>query len=589
MPHQDQLDQESHESVRVDSKVLPFDLCKRTKPARQVLTTSEQFLRAEIPDQAQPASGGQLDDPDTSWAQQLKLNAYRYRITRAKENFEADSCEHADNGDETRYANKIGTDTKGLQHNDCGEIEPLAWKRHQQAIDKNRLSTSAKPTPGPESVPAVPWDSVNTNLSGALPCQIAVPPPPHLASSERAAEAIELYWQALLRDLPLHEFNANCRHPLVLAATSELTALAEYAGPRNHAGCVTPDLLFRGTARYLDTRDPGTPAYREIVPPGVTTGPMLSQFALLSLRHHGNIVQPRGNRPVAGQDFLRNYEEWLAIQNGAAPARTTRCEAEKRFVHTGRDLAELARTGPGLLTMSALLNTLGGASSHARDGVYLGSHKLASITLAPQVPLNHLQSILAQAICQAHRATDWLKWFVHRSLRPEAYGGLLHLHVNRLRDTPLHQDVLKAQAVQHNRWRNGSHLLTSSFPEGAPHNSSYPGSAACTAAVMATLLKCMVDEDALFPNPVQPDPSDPSRLIPYEGTPLTIGGELNKWATNYAQARTWAGVHWRSDGAAALPLAEEIVLRLLRDELSSSWLPRRRLQLTRFDGRIAFI
>src|SRR3712207_8375979 len=50
----------------------------------------------------------------------------------------------------------------------------------------------------------------------------------------------------------------------------------------------------------------------------------------------------------------------------------------------------------------------------------------------------------------------------------------------------------------------------------------------------------------------------PTRLVPYTGPPLTVGGELNKLAVNYVMGRNWAGIHWRSDGAASLALAEEV-------------------------------
>jgi taurine dioxygenase len=41
---------------------------------------------------------------------------------------------------------------------------------------------------------------------------------------------------------------------------------------------------------------------------------------------------------------------------------------------------------------------------------------------------------------------------------------------------------------------------------------------------------------------VQPDPSDATRLIPYVGPPLTVGGELNKLALDNGLGRNWAGI-----------------------------------------------
>jgi hypothetical protein len=46
---------------------------------------------------------------------------------------------------------------------------------------------------------------------------------------------------------------------------------------------------------------------------------------------------------------------------------------------------------------------------------------------------------------------------------------------------------------------------------------------------------------------------------------LTVGGELNKLAGNFALGRDFAGVHWRSDGIEALKLGEEVAIGILED------------------------
>ena len=169
----------------------------------------------------------------------------------------------------------------------------------------------------------------------------------------------------------------------------------------------------------------------------------------------------------------------------------------------------------------------------------------------------YVQGLLPLAVSRAIRAAYWQKWFVHRTLRPEAYGGLVHQRLSAGVDYPLHPDVLQSDAVARNLRKFGSHLISSAYPEGAPLHGSYPGGASVSAAVQATLLKAFFDENATIANPVQPDPADPTRLIPYSGPALTIGGELNKLATNLGVGRNWAGIHWRSDAAASLPLGEE--------------------------------
>lgn len=154
---------------------------------------------------------------------------------------------------------------------------------------------------------------------------------------------------------------------------------------------------------------------------------------------------------------------------------------------------------------------------------------------------------------------------------------------------PLHAQVLQSEAVSRNISQFGTPLLSSADPEGAPIHSSYPGGASISAAVQATLLKAFFDENALVPNPVQTDPSDPTRLIPYTGAPLTIGGELNKLATHLGQGRNGAGIHWRSDAAASLALGEEVAIALLRDESKTFKEPFEGFRFTRFDGSVVNI
>jgi hypothetical protein len=98
------------------------------------------------------------------------------------------------------------------------------------------------------------------------------------------------------------------------------------------------------------------------------------------------------------------------------------------------------------------------------------------------------------------------------------------------------------------------------------------------------LLKAFFDEDRVIADPVQPDPRDPTRLAPYSGPPLTVGGELNKMAANLAMGRNWMGIHWWSDSAASLALGEEVAIGLLRDERATYREAFDGFSFTRFDG-----
>ena len=87
----------------------------------------------------------------------------------------------------------------------------------------------------------------------------------------------------------------------------------------------------------------------------------------------------------------------------------------------------------------------------------------------------------------------------------------------------------------------------------------------------------------MIPDPVQAAP-DGLSLERYTGAPLTVGGELNKLASNVAIGRNIAGVHWRSDATESLKLGEEVAIRYLRDERHCFNEDFAGFSLTKFDG-----
>lgn len=523
--------------------------------------------------------------------QALRNKTFRLRTERAIVNHSVTVPRHPDNDDEERYPHKIGTDTRGLPHNARGEVDLAAWALLKQAVTTREVADFEKIQLGGSRKLVNPLGTLGINLTGLSSVQFAVPSAPALASAERAADAVEVYWQSLLRDVPLYEYRKDTNHPLVRAAAADINRLSGYTGPRDASGVVTPDLLFRGTARYVDRADPTGRSARHAVPPGVAVGPYISQFLLLDAPFGTSFIPALLSTQAPGNDFLTQTAEWLAVQDGKAPTRRITFDPVRRYLATGRDLAEVARGAPGFASAFQLLSTAT-SSDPARVGG-LGTPlnptnpylKLRTSTgAAGSFAAGYVQGLLPLAVSRAIRAAYWQKWFVHRTLRPEAYGGLVHQRLSAGVDYPLHADVLQSDAVARNLRKFGTHLISSAYPEGAPLHGSYPGGASVSAAVQATLLKAFFDENAVIANPVQPDPADPTRLIPYSGPALTIGGELNKLATNLGVGRNWAGIHWRSDAAASLALGEDVAIALLRDEKLSFKEPFEGFRFTRFDG-----
>ena len=74
---------------------------------------------------------------------------------------------------------------------------------------------------------------------------------------------------------------------------------------------------------------------------------------------------------VPASEFMTDYEEWLAIQNGAAPKRKIQFNATPRYIATGRDLAAYVHLGPALGWAAALiLATPGGGADPRYSGMY---------------------------------------------------------------------------------------------------------------------------------------------------------------------------------------------------------------------------
>jgi membrane-associated phospholipid phosphatase len=120
------------------------------------------------------------------------------------------------------------------------------------------------------------------------------------------------------------------------------------------------------------------------------------------------------------------------------------------------------------------------------------------------------------------------------------------------------------------------------YPEGSPLHPSYPSGHAIVAGSCVTILKAYFDESFEIPNPVIPSP-DGMALEHYNGR-LTVGGELEKLASNVALGRNMAGIHYRSDYVTGLQLGEEVAIRLL-EEQKNTYNENFYFTLTRFDGR----
>ena len=544
---------------------------------------------------AQPAASVSDAPSAADYDETFRRRTQRVRVDIANANAAVPIPPHPTNGDEARYPNRIGSDSRALPHNARGEVDPAAWALATAAFTTREPADFEKIPLGGTRKLLNPIGTLAVNLDGLSPAQFALPPAPALASAARASEAIEIYWVSLLRDVPFHEFSDATTNKDVIAAAEELSKAPDFHGPRL-GGKVTPQTLFRGAAFYVDGNDRTGRTGRWVTPPGVTDGPYISQFLYRDVPFGPQTLSARIRSYTPAGEFLTNYDEWLSVQNGNAPKGRLTFDPNRRYIANSRDLAAYAHAAAAFnLIGNQLLST-----PAAADAAFGGIFPAAQNTLAASNPYLKLktsggasgtfgaayfQAVLSLATSLGIRINYYQKWYEQRVLRPEAFGGLVHHRLaNKVSEYPIHDAFLGSQALERSRAKNGTHLLSHVFPEGAPIHSSYPGGAAIIGAVTVTLLKAFYDESLPIPNPVQPDPADPSKLIPYQGPPLTVGGELNKLALNYGSGRTAGGIHWRSDAAASYAQGEALVISLLREQRQTFREPFEGFSFTRFDG-----
>ncbi len=547
-----------------------------------------------------PAGAGQVlagegkavEAPEAKSSDAFRERAYAVRVAAANACRDAPVLAHPDNGDEARYANLIGSDSRGLPHNQRGEVDPAAYRAALKAYASGDPADYEAIPLGGTRKQANPIGTLAVSLSGLNTTQFAIPPAPALASAQRAGEAVELYWQSLLRDVPFSELRNDTGNKKVVAAVDELNRLSAFDGPRAD-GRVTPETLFRGTALYVDKSDASGRTGRYVTPPGTLAGPYISQFLLRDVPFGAQFMSARMRTTTPDSEFLTNYDEWLSVQNGKSSGKSEKFDDKPRFIANGRDLAKYVHNNPAMVSAAAML--LGNGPDKANPA-YGGFGTALSATNPylksktqgagpPSFGIAYVLGLLPYITARAVRVAYWHKFHVHRTLRPEAYAGLVHHRVaNKVDDYPVHPEVLNSQALARSAGEHGTYLLSHTYPEGSPVHSSYPGGASSIAGSSVTVLKAFFDEDAVIANPMQPDPNDPSRLVAYQGPPLTVGGELNKLALNYAFGRDWSGIHWRSDAAASLAIGEDLAISVLRDERTTYREAFDGFRFTRFDG-----
>jgi hypothetical protein len=490
--------------------------------------------------------------------------AYNLRVTCARTQRAVPLPAHPTNGDEALYATtRIGNYTKGLPHNALGEVDPAAFSALLTALASgNPADFEAIPLGGTAKF-ADPQSSYAYVLEGADSACLAAPPSPAFSSAREAAEMAELYWYSLVRDLPFAQFATD---PLIARAAADLSRLSGFGGPKD-GGAVTPATIFRAGLA------------------GEMTGPYVSQFLWLPIAY-GVMTVPQLYPIAPSKEYLTTYDTWLTVQNGGytapKPGKAPAKPAPTHYMIAGRDLATFLHadfTYQAYLNAALILNKMTAAPDAANP--YLNSKTQAGVGT---FGIHHLVDLVARVADAAVKACWYQKWLVHRSVRPEEFGGNVHNHKTGAAKYPIHTDLLSTSTVLDAIYQKyGTYLLPMAYPEGCPMHPSYPAGHPAVTGACVTVLKAWFDETFVLPAPVVASP-DGRALLPYKGAPLTVGGELNKLAGNLLVGRSFGGVHWRSDNDAGLRLGEAVAISILADQRLTVNQKFAGFSLTKFDG-----
>jgi hypothetical protein len=468
---------------------------------------------------------------------------------------------HPTNGEEEAYP-FVAQYSKALPHNVLGEVDSTAYNALLAALASgDPADFEAIPLAGAMKL-TNPQAGLAFDLEGPDGHHLAMPPVPRIDGPENSAEMVELYWMAHLRDLDFTDYEES---RLAEDAAADLSRMTDFRGPKDGRS-VTPATLFRGNT------------------PGDLVGPYLSQFLLKDIPYGSLTISQQQSTVNKGTDFMTDYEEWLAVQNGAkGNAPLFKLAKQPQFIRNGRDLAHYVHLDA---LYEAYLNAcliLLGMGAALNDG---NPYKSA----AKQIGFGtfggpHILSLVTEVATRALKAVWYQKWFVHRRLRPEELGGRIHNHLSGAASYPIDPEVLDSDAVDRTLRKHGTALLPQAFEEGCPSHPAYGSGHATVAGACVTILKAWFDASFVIPDPVVPT-RDRTKLRRYEGADahqLTVGGELNKVAANIASGRNFSGIHWRTDFTEGLNLGEAVAIGVL-EEQKTTYNETHSFTLTKFDG-----
>lgn len=466
------------------------------------------------------------------------------------------------NGDDNLF-NHWASYHKALPHNDVGIVKHSSYEQLLYAMktgcsddfDKIVLGTSdGRKLTNPQAV-------FSFDVIGCDTWKYSIPPAPSATSPEAAAEMVEVYAKALLRDVPFNDYNDN---KYVKYVVRNMNQLVNFKGPKIY-NKVTTQTLFRGNM------------------PGDLNGNFISQFLILPVNNGAMTFEQKYVTRKIGNNYLTNMKDLINVQNGVNKSDNN--FDKPRYIVTGRDLAEFVHVDhpyQAYLQAALILYNMGAPTN--KNSPYNNINNQGPfITFGGA----DLFTLLGEVTRVALKAAWVQKWVINKRLRPEVFA--LRAETNRLgkTDYPIDKQLLDNDITKEILNMYGNVLLPAAYPEGSPTHPSYPAGHAVVAGACVTVLKAFFDNNFVIKNPKQVN-HDGSALEDYNGK-LTVAGELNKLANNVAIGRNIAGVHYRSDGDFGLLLGEQVAITVLSDLKNMCNEKMNKWTFYGFDGKIIYI
>ena len=401
-------------------------------------------------------------------------DAYRIRRRSARLAKHRRGYPHPTNGEEGDYNNRyIGNYSKGLKHfpltnSRAGEVDPDEYDKLREGDFDDIIFIN----PPNEAVKLTnPQAGLAFDLEGPDSHDMGIRKPPRIdkKEGEAAGEMAELYWMALCRDILFRDYDgSNPTTPVPQAisdAVYDLDSNTNYRDfPHIEVGLLTEigddigDKIFATKFEIpVEARSISKTTIFRGFTKGDRKGPYISQFLwkdvpwgtqlLEQIQFELNMYDFTGVKK--GKDYLTDYARWLKIQDGFKDVDfmtddINNVDKFKRHILTGRDIAYYVhRDQLYQAYLHACLILLGEKYPFDPDCPF---DSLLPYQDPSEFPTEmgfitfggpHILSLVTEVATRAAKAVWYQKWFIHRRLRPEAFGGLIHRQLNNTTSPPL--------------------------------------------------------------------------------------------------------------------------------------------------------